>query len=89
MTELKRIREAQGLSQSELALYAHIPLRTLQSLDQGVRDIRKASAEMVLDLALILGVSPFELLYGKLWYKASQDRRRELLRTCADDYVEP
>ena len=80
MTELKRIREEQGLSQSELAAYAHVSVRTLQALEQGARDIRKASAGMVMDLALILGCSPYELIYGKRWYKHTQNRRVALLQ---------
>lgn len=62
MTELKRIREEHGFSQSELAAYAHVSVRTLQALEQGARDIRKASAETVLDLARVLEYSPYDLI---------------------------
>ena len=59
---LKQAREAKGLSQSQLAKSAGIPLRTLQALEQGSSDIRKASAETVLDLARVLECSPYDLI---------------------------
>jgi len=67
MTRLQKVRKEQGLSQSELAGYAQIPLRTLQALEQGTRDINKASAETVLRLSRALRVQMQDIMEDLLW----------------------
>lgn len=54
-TKLQKVRQAAGLSQSELADKAGISIRTLQSWEIGARDIRRASVETALRLAGALG----------------------------------
>lgn len=62
MTNLKRIRTAAGLSQSQLAEAAAISLRTLQHYEQGARDINKAQGLTLLSLARALNVSIEDIL---------------------------
>ena len=59
---LKYWRESRGLSQSQLAKRADMSVRVLQNLEQGVRDINKASVETVLRLAEALDVDVYEIL---------------------------
>ncbi len=59
---LKRCREAKGLTQAELAKKSGMSVRVLQNLEQGVRDINKASVETVLRIADALGVDVREIL---------------------------
>lgn len=56
MSDLKKVRESKGISQSQLASQAGINYRTLQQYEQGNRDIHKASVDTVLKLANTLGV---------------------------------
>ena len=53
-TNLKRIRNSLGLSQSELALLSGIPKRTLQQYEQRQKNINKASCEYLLSLSKTL-----------------------------------
>lgn len=62
MTNLKRIRTATGLSQSQLAEAAEMSLRTLQHYEQGTRDINKAQGLTLLTLARALNVSIEDIL---------------------------
>ena len=39
--KLKQLRLAAGLSQSQLAEKPEVPLRAIQAMDQGYRDIKK------------------------------------------------
>ena len=48
---LKFSREMAGMSQSELAKKSGVPLKNIQSYEQGLRDINKASVLTVLQLA--------------------------------------
>lgn len=67
MTRLQKARLEQGLSQSELAGCAQISVRTLQALEQGRRDINKASAETVLRLSKALRVQMTDIMEDLLW----------------------
>lgn len=64
-SELKQARLSAGLSQSQLALLANVPLRTLQQYEQQQKDINRARAEYVLALAKALHVAPESLLEHK------------------------
>lgn len=59
---LKYWRESKGLTQAQLAKKTDISIRVLQNLEQGVRDINKASVETVLRLSEALGVDVYEIL---------------------------
>ena len=61
-TNLKRIREARGLSQSALAARAQVGLRSIQMYEQRVNDIGKAQGRTLCRLALVLGCSIEDLL---------------------------
>ena len=63
-TYLKMYREKMGLSQSELAGIAGIPVKTLQHYEQGTKSLAKANASYVLSLARTLGCRPEELVGG-------------------------
>ena len=62
MTNLKKRRLATGLSQSQLAQCAGIPVRTIQQYEQGQKNINKASAEYVIALSRVLCCEPGMLL---------------------------
>ena len=53
-TNLRRRREISGLSQSELAAEADVPLRQIQLFEQRQRDINKTAAETLLRLSKAL-----------------------------------
>lgn len=55
MLNLQRIRNEVGLSQSQLARESRVNVRTIQDYERGARDINKAAAETVYQLALALG----------------------------------
>ncbi|WP_296013096.1 helix-turn-helix transcriptional regulator [uncultured Adlercreutzia sp.] len=59
---LKRIREARGLSQSALAEKAQVGLRSIQMYEQRVNDIDKAQARTLYRMARVLGCSIDDLL---------------------------
>lgn len=61
-TKLKKLRLAAGMSQSELAESAEVPLRTIQQYEQRQKNINKAQAETVLKLAKALFCSPVDLM---------------------------
>ena len=56
MTRLYEIRNSSGhwITQREVATAAGMPLRTYQALEQGKRDINRAQAITVLQLAVAL-----------------------------------
>lgn len=62
MSNLKKIRESRGLSQSQLATAAGVNRKMLQFYEQGTRDINKSSAMTVYKLAAALRVSMEDLL---------------------------
>ena len=53
-TQLQLRRQGAGMSQSELASKAEIPVRTLQSLETGARNIDKVAVLTALKLARAL-----------------------------------
>lgn len=53
-TKLKILREASGLSQSELGIFSGVPLRQIQLFEQRQRDINKTAAETLLKLSKTL-----------------------------------
>ena len=62
MTNLKRIREAAGLSQSKLAEASGVNVRMIQYYEQGVKDINSAAAATVNKLAQALNCTVEDLL---------------------------
>jgi len=61
-TNLKRIRRARGLSQSQLARLSGVTLRMIQLYEQRQNDINKAQAVTVTDLAQALGCRAEDLI---------------------------
>lgn len=55
MTRLQEARKSKGLSQSQLARAAGVPVRTLQELEAGRKNINKSAVITVLRLADVLG----------------------------------
>ena len=56
-TNLKKLRQNAGISQSELAEISDIPLRTIQQYEQNQKNINAAKAETVVKLAKALNCS--------------------------------
>lgn len=61
-TNLKRLRRAAGLSQSELAELSGIPVRTIQQYEQRQKSINKAQAEYLFALSQALCCEMEQLL---------------------------
>ena len=61
-TNLKRIREAAGLSQSQLAGQAEVSLRSIQMYEQRNKDINKAQAMTLAKITRVLGCDIEDLL---------------------------
>ncbi len=61
-TKLQQIRKAKGMTQLELSIYSRVKLRTIQELEQGRKDINKAEALNVYNMAEALGVAISEIL---------------------------
>lgn len=59
---LKQIREAAGLSQSQLAKKSGVNVRMIQHYEQGTKDISKAAAIAVIQLSDALGVDVREII---------------------------
>lgn len=63
MSKLQERRKSAGLSQSQLADKVEgLSFRTLQSYEQGLRDINKAEAATVRRIAEVLGCNIEDLL---------------------------
>ena len=62
MNNLQRIRKERGMSQGQLAEAAGISVRTLQSYEQGHRDINGMAGLTLYKLANTLGVDMEDLL---------------------------
>lgn len=62
ITNLKKIRQANGLSQNELAQKANVELRSIQMYEQRRNDINKAQGETLYKLAIVLGCNIEDLL---------------------------
>ena len=61
-TNLKRIREATGLSQSQLAKEAGVSLRSVQMYEQRNKDVNKAQAISLTKIARVLSCAVEDLL---------------------------
>ena len=61
-TNLKRIRKAAGLSQSELAVKSGVSIRNIQMYEQRNNDINKAQVDILLKLSKTLGCNIEDLL---------------------------
>lgn len=61
-SNLKRIRESRGLSQSELAEQSGIKVRNIQMYEQRVNNIDKAQAQTLYKLSRVLGCNIEDLL---------------------------
>jgi len=61
-TNLKRLREAMGLSQAQLAEEAQISLRSIQMYEQHNKDINKAQAITLAKISRVLGCEMEDLL---------------------------
>lgn len=62
MSNLKRLREEKGLSQSQLANASGANLRMIQHYEQGVKDINKANGENLYKLSKALDCQIEDLL---------------------------
>jgi len=62
MNKLKQIREAAGMSQSELAKASGISVRVLQNYEQGTRPLNGARAITVYHIATALGCTVEDLI---------------------------
>ena len=62
MTRLQEARKGKGLSQSQLARVAGVPVRTLQELEAGRKNINKSAVITVLRLADVLGCNIRDIL---------------------------
>ena len=62
MTNLKRIRQANNLSQSQLAEKAEVNFRMIQNYEQGFKDINKAQALTLYKIAQVLDCTIEDLL---------------------------
>ncbi len=62
MSNLKKARQAAGLSQSKLAELSGVAVRLIQSYEQGERDINGAAVITVIKLAKALQVNVEDLI---------------------------
>ena len=62
LTNLKKIRQARDLSQSELSKLAEVDVRSIQMYEQRRNDINKAQAETLYKLAKVLGCDIEDLM---------------------------
>lgn len=62
IANLKKIRQARGLSQSKLGRLAEVELRSIQMYEQRRNDINKAQAETLYKLSRVLGCNIEDLL---------------------------
>lgn len=62
MTKLMEIRKERGLTRAALSERTGIPVRSLEGLEQGLRQISGASLDTVCALAIALAVHPADLV---------------------------
>lgn len=62
MTRLMDIRKERGLTRADLSVLTGIPIRSLEGLEQGLRQISGASLDTVCTLAEALQVHPADLV---------------------------
>ncbi|MDR1299504.1 MAG: helix-turn-helix transcriptional regulator [Oscillospiraceae bacterium] len=65
-TNLKRLRDAAGLSQSRLAMESGVSLRSIQMYEQRNKDVNKARAISLAKIARVLGCGVEDLLESEL-----------------------
>lgn len=61
VSNLKKIRQAKGITQKELAELSGVSLRMIQLYEQKQQDIRKAEAMAIISLSKVLGCNPDDL----------------------------
>lgn len=61
VSNLKKIRQAKGITQKELACLSGVSLRMIQLYEQKQQDIRKAEAIAIVNLSKVLGCDPDDL----------------------------
>ena len=61
-SRLKFMREDKGMSQSQLAEKSGVALRSIQTFEQGFRDINKAQVITVLQLAEALECDVYDII---------------------------
>lgn len=66
MSRLQDIRKECKLTQGQLEIKSHVPLRTIQAYEQCYRDIRKASGSTLQRLADALGCDIEDLIKEQL-----------------------
>ena len=59
ISSLKRQRKSAGFTQQELSERSGVSLRMIRAYEQNKQDISKAESEAVLNLASVLGCSPY------------------------------
>lgn len=74
-TNLRRLREATGLSQSRLAEEAGVSLRSIQMYEQRNKDINKAQAITLAKLARVIGCDIEDLLESRTDHRADSTFR--------------
>ena len=62
ISSLNRQRKSAGFTQQELSERSGVSLRMIRAYEQNKQDISKAESEAVLNLASVLGCSPYSLL---------------------------
>ena len=65
MNNLKKLRQAAGISQAELAKLSGVNKRMIEHYEQGFKDLSKAAFETGLRIAEALDVDPRNLLDKK------------------------
>jgi len=73
---LKALREARGLSQSQLAELSGVSVRMIQKYEQGERDIWKAQAITAYALAVALGASVEEIIQGETAFSIQKNIKK-------------
>lgn len=62
MSKLQELRKKKGLSQSQLAAAADVPIKTIQKYESGERDINKAQLQTAVALAKALDCKAEDLV---------------------------
>lgn len=75
-SRIKKYREAQGLSQKQLANLLHISNSRVSNWEQG---INRPDADMLADICLALNISPSELLDVRLNPEEFTSKEKEVL----------
>ena len=61
-SNLKKMREYRDLSQAQLSKRSGVPVRTIQSYEQGFNDINKAQVITALKLSEALGCEIYDII---------------------------